>query len=325
MNPHRRRFLHLAAGAVALPAVSRIARAQAYPTRPVRLIVGYAAGGGVDIAARLIGQWLSDRLKQQFVIENRAGAASNIATEGVARAVPDGYTLLLATAANAVNASLYEKLNFNFIADFTPVAGIMSVPTVMVVNPSFPAKNIPEFIAYATASPTKVNFGSGGTGGAGHLAGELFKMRAAIRMAHVPYRGMSPALSDLLGGQIQVLFPSVALAVDHVKADRLRALAVTSAMRSQVLPKIPAMAELFPDFEASQWFGVVAPKNTPAEIVEKLNREISAALDDPKMQARLHDLGGTPLAGSPVDFGKLIALDTERWSTVIRAANIKPE
>jgi tripartite-type tricarboxylate transporter receptor subunit TctC len=326
--PHllgRRTFLHLAAGAAALPAVLRIARAQAYPSRPVRLVVGYAAGGGTDITARLIGQWLSERLNQQFVIENRGGAGTNIGTEAVAKAAPDGYTLLLATAANAVNATLYGKLNFNFMADFAPVAGIIRVPQVMVVNPSFPAKTVPEFIAYAKTNPDKINMASAGAGGTDHMAGELFKIRAGVSMVHVPYRGLSAALSDLLGGQVQVVFSSLPAAIEYIKAGRLRALAVSSATRSEALPDIPTVGDFFPGYEASQWYAVAAPTNTPAEIVEKLNKEINAALNDPKMQARLADLGGTPLVGSSADFGRLIAADTEKWGKVVREGNIKPE
>ncbi len=323
MKLHRRQFLHLAAGAAALPAISWAARAQSYPTRLVRLILGNAPGGGVDTVARLVGQWLSERLGQPFIIDNRPGAATNIGTEAVAKAAPDGYTLLLATATNAVNATLYEKLNFNFIADFAPVAGIMRVPQVMVVNPSFPAKTVPEFIADARANPNKINMASAGAGGSDHMAGELFKIRAGVSMTHVPYRGLSPALSDLLGGQVQVVFSSVPAAIEYIKAGRLRALAVTGAMRSQALPEIPTMGDFFPDFEASQWYGVAAPKNTPTEIVDKLNKEINAALNDRKMHARLYDLGGTPLMGSPADFGKLIADETEKWGKVVKVSGAK--
>ena len=291
--PHRRQFLHLAAGAAALSTVSRFARAQGYPSRPVRIIVGFAAGGGVDIVARLIGQWLSERLFQQFIVENRPGAGRNIATETVVRAPADGYTLLLVSPANAVNATLYDKLNFNFMRDFAPVAGIMRVPNVMLVNPSVPAKTVPEFIAYAKANPGKVNMASGGIGGGDHMAGELFKMMTGVDMVHVPYRGAAPALTDLIGGQVQVMFASLPASIEYIRAGKLRALAVTTATRSEVLPDIPAVSELVPGYEASNWYGVGVPKNTPAEIVEKLNKEINAALADPRMKARLADLGGT--------------------------------
>jgi tripartite-type tricarboxylate transporter receptor subunit TctC len=325
MKLPRRQFLHLAAGAAALPAVSQFAWAQAYPARPVRIIVGFAPGGGVDISARLIGQWLSERLAQQFVVENRPGAATNIATEAVVRAPPDGYTLLLVNAVNAINATFYDNLNFNFLRDIAPVAGIMRVPEVMVVNPSVPAKTIPEFIAYAKANPGKINFASGGAGGAAHVSCELFKMMADVNLIHVAYRGLAPALTDLLGGQVQVIFSSLPAATEYIKADRLRALAVTTATRSDVLPDIPTMSEFFPGYEASQWYGVGVPKNTPAEIIDKLNKEINAGLADAKMKARLADLGGTVLPGSPATFGKLIADETEKWGKVIRALNIKPE
>src|SRR5262244_3080838 len=325
MTLPRRQFLHLAAGAAALPAASRISWAQTYPTRPVRLVVGYAAGGGTDIAARLIGQWLSERLGQQFVIENRPGAATNIATEAVVRSPPDGYTLLLCTAANAINATLYDRLNFNFVADLAPVAGIMRVPNVMVVNLAFPAKTVSEFIAYAKANPSKINMASGGAGGPDHMAGELFKIMTRVNMAHVPYRGLAPALTDLLGGQVQVGFGSVPSSIEHIRTGKLRALVVTTAMRAEALPDIPTFAEFVPGYEASFWYGVGAPKATPAEIVAKLNTEINAGLADSKIKARLADVGGTVLAGSPANFGKLIAEETEKWGKVIRAANIKAD
>jgi tripartite-type tricarboxylate transporter receptor subunit TctC len=321
----RRQFLHLAAGVVVVPAACRVACAQTYPARPVRIIAGYAAGGGVDITARLIGQWLAERLGQQFMVEDRPGAGTNIAAEAVARAPTDGYTLLLATVANAVNATLYEKINFNFMADLAPVAGIMRVPNVVVVNPSFPAKTVPEFIAYAKANPGKINFGSGGAGGSDHMATELFKMMVGVGMTHVPYRGLAPALTDLLGGQMQVIFSSFPAAIEHVRAGRLRALAVTTAARSELLPDIPAMGELVPGYEASAWQGVGVPKDTPAEIIDRLNKEINAALADPKMKARLADLGGTVLAGSPADFGKFIADETEKWAKAVKFAGMKPE
>jgi tripartite-type tricarboxylate transporter receptor subunit TctC len=319
----RRTFLHIAAGAATLPVVPRAARAEVYPTRPVHLVVGYAAGGGTDIAARVLGQWLSERLGQSVVIDNRPGATTNIGTEVVVRAPPDGYTLLMATASNAVNATLYEKLNFNFIADMVPVAGMIRVPQVMVVNLSFPAKTVPEFIGYAKAHPGGINFASAGAGGTDHMAGELFKLTTGVSMTHVPYRGAAPALTDLLGGQVQVDFASIPSAVEYIRANKLRALAVTSAARTEALPEIPTVDDLFPGFEASQWYGVAAPKNTPAEIVNRLNREINAALDDPKMRSRVIDLGGTPLPGSPADFGRLIATDTEKWGKVVRASGLK--
>jgi tripartite-type tricarboxylate transporter receptor subunit TctC len=321
--PHRRQFLHLAAGAAALPAVSRIAWAQSYPTRPVHWIVGFTPAGGNDIVARLMGQWLSERLGQPFVIENRPGAGTNIATEAVVNAPPDGYTLLLANLANAINATLYEKLNFNFIRDIAPVAGISQAPLIMVVNPSVPAKTVPEFIAYAKANPGKINMGSAGIGSAGHLAGELFKMMAAVSLVHVPYRGNAPALTDLIAGQVEVLFPSAAF--EYVKTGKLRGLAVTGAVRLETLPDLPTVGESTPGYEASSLYGIGAPRNTPAEIVDKLNKEVNAALADPKMRARLADLGGTPLPGSPAQFGKLIVDETEKWGKVIKFAGIKPQ
>jgi tripartite-type tricarboxylate transporter receptor subunit TctC len=323
--PHRRKFLHLAAGAAALPAVSRIAGAQSYPSRPVRIIVGFPAGGGVDIVARLIGQWLSERLGQPFVIENRPGAGSNIATEVVVRAPADGYTLLLVHASNAINATLYDKLNFNFIRDIAPVAGIIAVPNVMVLNPSIPAKTVPEFIAYAKANPGKINIASGGIGGPSHVSAELFKMMTGSDMLLVSYRGMAPAVTDLLAGQVQVMFNSLPASIEYIKAGTLRALAVTTATRSETLPSIPTMGEFVPGYEATTWYGVGVPKNTPAEIIEKLSKEINAGLADAKMKARLADLGGTVLPGSPADFGKLIADETEKWAKVIKSAGIKPE
>ena len=325
MKLPRRQFLHLAVGAVVLPAVSRAAKAQAYPTKPVRIVVGYAAGGGTDIVARLIGQWLSERLGQQFVIENRTGAATNIGTEAVVRAPADGYTLLLAHTANAINATLYEKLNFNFIRDITPVAGIMRVPNIMVVNPSLPAKTVPEFIAYAKTNPGKINMASGGAGGPDHMSGELFMTMTGVNMLHVPYRGLSPELTDLLAGQVQVIFSSLAAAIEYVKAGKLRALAVTTATRFEGMSDIPSVGETVPNYDASQWYGVGAPKNTPAEIVVKLNKEINAALADPNMKGRLADLGGTVLPGSPADFGTLIVQDTENWAKVVKFAGIKAD
>jgi tripartite-type tricarboxylate transporter receptor subunit TctC len=323
--PHRRQFLHLAAGAAALPAVSRFAWGQTYPTKPVRILVGFAPGGGVDIMARLIGQWLSERLGQPFVIENRPVAGTNITTQVVVSAPPDGYTLLLVNAANAINATFYGNLNFNFLRDIAPVAGIMRVPSVMVVNPSVPAKTIPEFIAYAKANPGKINMASGGIGGPSHVSGELFNMMAGVSMVHVPYRGAGPALVDLLGGQVQVLFNSPPAPIEYIKAGALRALAVTTATRAEALPDIPTVGEFVPGYEASQWYGVGVPKDTPTEIVDKLNKEINAGLADAKMNVRLADLGGTVLAGSPADFAKLIADETEKWGNVIRALNIKAD
>jgi tripartite-type tricarboxylate transporter receptor subunit TctC len=325
MRLPRRRFLHLAAGAAALPAVSRIARAQAYPSRPVRIIVGFPPGGGVDIVARLIGQWLSERLGQQFIVDNRPGAGSNIAAEAVVRSQPDGYTLLLVFSANATNATLYDKLNFNFIRDIAPVGGIIRVPGVMVVNPSFSTRTVPEFIAYATANPGKVNMASGGNGTPPHVSGEQFKMMAGVNMVHVPYRGGAPALTDLLGGQVQVMFASMPSSIEYIRAGKLRALAVTTATRSEALPDIPTVANFVPGFEASEWTGLGVPKSTPAEIIGRLNKEINAALVDPKIREKLADLGGTVLAGSPADFGKLIAEETEKWGKVIRAANIRAD
>jgi tripartite-type tricarboxylate transporter receptor subunit TctC len=323
--PHRRQFLHLAAGAAALPAVSRLAMAQAYPSRPVRIIVGFPAGAGTDTTARLIGQWLSERLGQQFIIENRPGAGSNIATEAAVRAPPDGYTLLFVTTPNAINAVLYEKLNFNFIRDIAPVAGIIRVPLVMEVHPSFPARTISEFIAYAKANPGKINMASAGIGSTPHVAGELFKMMAGVNMIHVPYRGGAPAITDLLGGQVQVMFSALSDSMEVIRSGQLRALAVTTATRLDVLPNLPIVGDFVPGYEASAWYGIGAPKNTPAEIVDKLNKEINAALADPKIKGRLVDLGGTVLGGTPADFGNLIAEETEKWAEVIRAANIKAE
>jgi tripartite-type tricarboxylate transporter receptor subunit TctC len=325
MKLPRRNFLHLAAGAAALPAVSRIARAQTYPSRPVRIVVTFPAGSTSDTLARPVGQWLSERLGQPFIIDNRPGAGGTIGTEAVVRSPADGYTLLLVSGAHTVNETLYDKLNFNFIRDITATAGIVRVPSVMVVHPSVPAKTVPEFIAYANANPGKVNMASAGNGAPSHLAGQLFKIMAGVDMVHVPYRGGGPAVTDLIAGQVQVMFATTVESVGYIRAGRLRALAVTSATRSDALPGIPTVAEFLPGYEASGWFGIGAPKNTPVEIIEKLNREINAGLADPKMKARLADLGGTVLAGSPADFGKLIADDTEKWAKVIRAANIKAD
>ena len=325
MKLPRRSFLQLAAAAAALPVVSRIAWAQTYPSRPVRIIVGFAPGGGTDVVARLIAQELSERLGQQFVVENRPGAGTNIATEAVVNKPPDGYTLLLVNAANAVNATLYEKLNFDFIRDIAPVAGIVRVSNVLEVHPSVPANTVPELIAYAKANPGKVNMGSGGNGVASHMSGELFKMMAGVNLTHVPYRGEALALADLLGGQVQVVFGTLPASIELIRAGKLRALAVTTATRSQALPDIPTVDDFVPGYEASSWWGVGTPKNTPANIIEKLNSEINAALADSKMKARLADLGGAVLPGSPADFGKLVSEETEKWGKVVRAANIKAE
>jgi tripartite-type tricarboxylate transporter receptor subunit TctC len=325
MKLPRRTFLEVAAGAAALPAVSRIARAQAYPARPVRIVVGFAAGGTTDILARLMAQSLSERLGQQFVIENRPGAGSNIGTEAVVRAPADGYTLLLANAVNAINATLYDKLNYNFIRDTASVASIVRQPQILTVNPSLPARTVPEFIAYAKANPGKINMASPGIGTVPHIGGELFKAMAGINMLHVPYRGGAPALTDLIGGQVQVMFSGPIELVEHIKAGKLRALAVSTTTRWDVLPDLPTIGDFVPGYDATNWFGICAPKNTPPEIINRLNKEINAGLDDPKLRARLADLGGTALPGSPADFGKLIAEETEKWAKVIRAANIKPE
>jgi len=325
MKLPRRQFLRLTAGAATLSAASRIARAQTYPSRPVRWIVGFAPGGGNDIVARLMGQWLSERTGQPFVIENRPGGGTNIATEAVVNAAPDGYTLLLAGLPNASNASLFAKLNFNFIRDIAPIAGIVRIPNVIVVNPSVPVKTVPEFIAYAKANPGKVNMASAGNAGAGHLSGELFKMMAGVNLIHVPYRGNGPALADLLGGQVEVLFPSLPSSIEYIKAGKLRGLAVTSAKRSEALPDLPTIGEFVQGYEMSAWFGAAAPKATPHEIVDKINKEINAGLADPKMMARLADVGGIAIGGSPAEFGRLIADETEKWAKVVRAANIKAE
>jgi tripartite-type tricarboxylate transporter receptor subunit TctC len=325
MKLPRRRFLQLAAGAVALPAVSHVAEAQAYPTRPVRLIVPFGPAGATDITARLIGQWLSERLGQQFVIENRPGAGGNIATEAVVRAAPDGYTLLYVTTANASNATLYGKLNFNFVRDIAPIAPIVSFPYIMVVNPSVPAKTLPEFIAYAKANPGKINMASVGIGSTPHLNGELFKVMTGTNIVHVPYRSAAAVLTDLMSGQVQLYFGTTASSLEYVRTGKLRALGVTIERRLDALPDIPTVGEFVPGYEAHNWYGVGAPKATPAEIVQKLNKEINAAVADPKIKARLADLGATALTGSPADFGKLIATETEKWGKVIRAANIKPE
>jgi tripartite-type tricarboxylate transporter receptor subunit TctC len=323
--PHRRRFLHLAAGAAALPAFSRVAVAQTYPTRPVKLVVGFAPGGGNDIVARLIAQWLSERLGQPFLVENRPGAGTNIATEAVVRAQPDGYTLLFVAPSSAINATLYEKLSFNFIRDIVPVASLIRLPNVMEVNLSVPVKTVPEFIAYAKADRSKINMASPGVGTSVHLSGELFKMTAGVDMLHVPYRGTAPALTDLLGGQVQVMFGTITGSIEYIRTGRLRALAVTTATRAEALPDVPTVAEFVPGYEASTWYGIGAPKNTPTETIDKLNKEINAGLADSKMKAQLADLGGTTLAGSPAEFGRIIADETEKWAKVVKFAGIKPQ
>jgi tripartite-type tricarboxylate transporter receptor subunit TctC len=324
MKFSRRQLLHLAAGAAAL-AGSRRARAQAYPSRPIRLIVGFPAGGPTDITARVMGQWLSERLGQQCVIENRGGAGSNIAVEATIGAPPDGYTLLIVGATNAINATLYEKLNFNFIRDIAPVAGIIRVPLIMEVHPSVPAKTVAEFIAYAKARPGKINMGSGGIGTTLHVSGELFKMMTGVDMLHVPYRGAGPMLTDLLGGQVQVGFDPMPSSIGYVKAGQLRPLAVTTATRSEALPELPTVGDFVPGYEASTWYGVGAPKNTPAEIIERLNKAVNAGLADPKLKARLTDLGGMMLTGSAAEFGAFIVEETEKWAKVVKFSGAKAE
>ena len=321
----RRRFLHLAAGAAALPVMSGTARTETYPTRPVRAIVPLAAGGAADISARLMGQWLAERLGQPFIIENRTGAGGNIGTEAVVTAPADGYTLLVAGSFNAINATLYDKLNFNFIRDIAPVAGIMRNPLIMEVTPSFPTKSVGEFIAYAKADPGKLNMGSAGIGTPQHMAGELFKVMAGVDMVHVPYRGSGPMLTDLLRGELHVAFDPMLSSIEHIRAGRLRALAVTTATRSERLPDIPTVAESVSGYESFGWVGIGVPRNTRIDIIERINGEINAGLANAKVKARLEDLGSTTLGGSPADFGKLIAEQTDRWATVIRAANIKPD
>jgi len=323
MKLPRRNFLHLAAGAAALPAVARIARAQAYPARPVRLIAGFPAGGVLDLFARLIGQWLSERLGQPFIVENRAGAGGNLAAEAVVKAPPDGYTLLQIGAHNAWNVTLYDNLSFNFIRDIAPVASIYRGPAVLVVHPSFPAKSVPELIAHAKSNPGKINMASGGVGSAQHVYGELFKMMTGVDMLHVPYRGGGPALTDLLAGQVPVMFDTLATSIEHIRAGKLRALAVTSAARSDVLPDIPTVGDFVPGYEGTGWQGVGAPRNTPAEIIDKLNKEINAGLADPRMKARIADLGYTVFASSPADFSTFIAAYTEKWAKVIKFSGAK--
>jgi tripartite-type tricarboxylate transporter receptor subunit TctC len=322
----RRLFLKLAAGAVALPAVPRSAGAQAYPQRPVRLIVPFASGGASDILARLIGQWLSERLGQPFVVEMRPGAAGNVGTEAVATSLPDGYTLLMVNAApSAINATLYEKLSFNFLRDMVPVGGVLRTPLVLQVYPGFAPKTVPELIAFAKANPGKVNMASAGNGSPPHVAGELFKMMAGVDIVHVPYRGGGPALVDLLGGQVQMMFGIIASSMEYIRAGKLRPLAVSTAMRVDTLPDVPTVGDFLPGYEASDWYGICAPKGTSAEIIDRLNAQINAGLADPRLKARLADLGGTPLPGSAATFGKLIADETDKWGKVVRAAHMKPE
>jgi len=321
----RRDFLQLAAGAAALPAVSRVAGAETYPSRPVRLIVGFAAAGTTDIGARLMGQWLSDHLGQQFIVENRPGAGSSLAAEFVVHAPADGYTLLLSTVANAINTSFYQNLSFDFTRDITPVGNVMQVPLVMEINPSVPAKTVPEFIAYAKANPGKITMASSGVGTSGHISGELFSMMAGVKMVHVPYRGAGPALVDVIAGQCQVIFDLLPSSIGYIRAGSLRALAMTTTTRSDALPDIPVIADSVPGYEASAWIGIGAPKNTPAEIIDQLNKTINAGLADPAMKARFADLGGAVVPGTPAEFGKFIASETEKWGQVIKFANIKAD
>jgi tripartite-type tricarboxylate transporter receptor subunit TctC len=325
MKLPRRQFLHLAAGAAALPAALRSARAQTYPARPVRFIIGYTSGGSADITARLMGQWLSERLGQSFIVESRPGAGTNIATEAVVRAPADGYTLLLVAPANAINAALYDKLSYNFIRDIAPVAGLIRFPNVMVVNPAVPAKTVPEFIAYAKANPGSLNMASSGNGSTIHVSGELFKMMTGVNMVHVPYRGGAPALTDMVGGQVQVMFDNVPTSIEFIRAGKLRPLAVTTATRSEVLPDLPTVGDFVPGYEASAWYGVGAPKGTADEIIDKLNKEINAILADSKTKARFAELGASLLAGSPAEFGKLIVDETEKWAKVVKFSGAKPE
>jgi tripartite-type tricarboxylate transporter receptor subunit TctC len=321
----RRQFLHLVTGAAALPILPRIAQGQPYPSRPVRLIIGFAPGGSNDIVGRLIGQSLSERLGQQVLIENRPGAGTNIAAEAVVNAAPDGYTILLVSTAAAINATLYQRLNFNFIRDIAPVAGLLRVPNVMDVNPSVPVKTVPDFIAYAKANPGRISMASGGTGTSSHLAGELFKMMADVNMVHVPYRGGAQPLTDLIGGQVQIMFDVLPSSIEYIRGGRLRALAVTTTARSEALPETPSVSEFVPGYEVSTWYGFGVPKGTPANIIGMLSKDTNAVLSDPELKKRLADLGSTPLELSPADFGKLITDETEKWGTVIRAANIRAE
>jgi tripartite-type tricarboxylate transporter receptor subunit TctC len=323
MTASRRRFLHLAGGAAALPVLAQVARAQSYPARPVKLVAPFPPGGSIDIAARLIGQWLTERLGQQVVVENRPGAGGNVGSEAAIHSPPDGYTLLLCSVANAISASLYEKLNYDFAQDIAPVAAISRAPNVMVVNPSVPANTVPEFIAYAKANPGKINMASSGVGTSIHMSGELFKLMTGVTMQHVPYRGSAPMLTDLLAGEVQIAFDNLQPSIPHIKAGKLRALAVTTATRSDALPDVPTIADFVPGYEASTWNGVSAPKNTPAEIVDRLNKEINAGLADATLKARLAEMGAWPLPGSPADARKLVADEIEKWAKVVRAANLK--
>ena len=325
MKLSRRSLLHLSAGAVALPALSRRARAQTYPARPIRLIIGYTPGGSADITARLTGQWLSERLGQSVIVESRPGGGTNIATEAVVRAPPDGYTLLLVAPANAINATLYDKLSFDFLRDIVPVAGIIRFPNVVDVNPSLPVKSIPELIAYAKTNPGKLNMASSGNGSTIHMSGELFKMMTGINMVHVPYRGGAPALTDLIAGQVHVMFDNIPTSAEHVRSGRLRGLAVTGTARSHVLPDLPTVADFLPGYEASAWYGLGAPRNTPAAVIDRLNDAVNAILADPTSQGRFAELGASLLPGSPADFGKLLADETEKWGKVVKFAGAKPD
>ena len=325
MRLARRRFLQLAGAAVAAPAVSRVAWAQSYPARPVRLIIGYTPGGSADLTARLLAQWLSERLGQSFLVESRPGGGTNIATEAVVRAPADGYTLLLVAPANAINATLYEKLNYDFIRDMAPVAGLIRFPNVMEVNPSVPAKTVPEFIAYAKANPGKINYASSGNGSTIHMSAELFKMMVGVDILHVPYRGGAPALTDMLAGQVQVMFDNLPTSIEHIRAGKLRPLAITSTTRAELLPDVPTVADFVPGYESSAWYGVGAPRNTPAEIIDRLNKEINAILAEPKVKTRIAKMGATLVAGSPADFGKLVADETEKWGKVVKFSGAKAE
>jgi len=325
MTLRRRRFLQISAAGIAICTIPRLARAETYPSRTVRIIVATSAGGTTDIVARLLGQWLADKLGQSFVVENRTGGGNNIGTEAAARSPADGYTLFMANTVNAINTTLYKNLNYNFTTDLVPVAIVMRSPVIMQVHPSVPAKTVPEFIAYAKANPGKVNMGSGGVGATGHMAGELFQLMAGIKLTHVPYRGESLALTDLLGGQVQIVFATAGSSIQYIKADKLRPLAVTTTERIALLPDLPTLKEYLPGYEASSWNGLTAPKNTPPEIIEKLNREINTAMADPKIKSRIVDLGGPPIIGSPADFGKIIAEDTAKWAKVIQFSGAKAE
>jgi tripartite-type tricarboxylate transporter receptor subunit TctC len=325
MTLPRRRFLQLAAAATTVPTVARTARAQTYPARPVRIIIGYTPGGSADITARLLAQWLTERLGQSFVVESRPGGGTNIATEAAVRAPADGYTLLLVAPANAINATLYEKLNYDFLRDIAPVAGLIRFPNIMEVNPSVPVKTVPEFIAYAKANPGKINYASSGNGSTIHMSAELFKMMAGVDMVHVPYRGGAPALTDMLGGQVQVMFDNLPTSLEHVTSGRLRPLGITSATRAALLPDVPTVADAVPGYESSAWYGVGAPKSTPVEIIDRLNNEINAILAEPKVKTRVAEMGATEVAGSPADFGKLIAEETEKWGKVVKFSGAKAD